>query len=241
MLILRSQFLLLVFGAVPVALAAAAPQKFEARSLVERGSAPICYAPQVNGTIQVVDASYGGALGYVSQYPNSYGVYTITPDTYDAMNVALLRSCEVTNPFEIVASNGIAEFSYFGAVVGLDSTSDNIIPTSPNYVYIAGATSVPPGPAQYAPNAYTDITGNVEDVETAIWTLPNNPAADAPTALVPSWVNTDGSVASGASLVYVPGADSLALTGDVYDFSVMYGSDVQVVTFEFIPAALSTA
>ena len=50
--------------------------------------------------------------------------------------------------------------------------------------------------------------------------------------LVPSWVNTNGSVASDVSLVYVPSADGLVLTGNVDDFAAQFGSDVQVVVSE---------
>ena len=145
-----------------------------------------------------------------------------------------------------------ADSPFFGAVVGLDSTSDDITTDSANHAYVAGTffglssrtsvlalvrtltmlLAVPRGPARFAFNTYTEATGREVDVQSAIWTLPNSLAVNTPIALVPSWVNTNGSVASGVSLVYVPSADGLVLTGNVDDFAAQFGSDVQVVVSE---------
>ncbi|KAI0325077.1 hypothetical protein GY45DRAFT_292141 [Cubamyces sp. BRFM 1775] len=196
--------------------------------LVPRQSSVPC--PQVTGTIQVLDGESGEALGYMSNVQNPFGQYAITTSTGYALEVTLHQSCTAPeDPFEIVTlnGNGAPGLEYFGGIVGFHSTSADITPDSPNYVTIGASGSMPPGPAQDAPNGFTAATGIPEGVESAIWTLPDNPSGPAP--LVPAWVNTDGARAQGATLVYVPNSYAVALTGDVDAFRAVYGSDVKVV------------
>ncbi|KAI0325063.1 hypothetical protein GY45DRAFT_1312784 [Cubamyces sp. BRFM 1775] len=231
MLVNSSLFLLLALGTVFSTLAAPLFQT----------SGPPCNAFQLKGTIQIVDyPDRSNVLGLISQGTNPYGGYATTQISSDALHVKLLPGCDPADPFEILIlasrwEDVFADLPLFGAVVGLDSTSDDITTDSANHAYVAGTFFVPRGPAHFAFNTYTEATGREVDVQSAIWTLPNSLAVNTPIALVPSWVNTNGSVASDVSLVYVPSADGLVLTGNVDDFAAQFGSDVQVVTFEFIP------
>lgn len=137
--------------------------------------------------------------------------------------------------------NGLADFTFFGGIVGFASSDDNISDANANYVYIGGTNegtfpllsllpvhnltdpAVSPGPAQAAPNAYTAASGTPRDVESALWTL----GADG--ALIMNWVNAEGTLAQGAHIVYVEHADALTLTGNVELFREQFGPAQEVV------------
>ncbi|KAI9065001.1 hypothetical protein FKP32DRAFT_1568776, partial [Trametes sanguinea] len=123
--------------------------------------------------------------------------------------------------------NGIADYPFLGGVVGFANSDDNLRPGSSNYVYIAGTSSVPAGPPQPAPNAFTAASGLAEDVESTFWTL-----TDGSGALVPTWLNTDGTPAPepGTTLVYVPSGDAFALVGDLAAFEAQFGPATPVVS-----------
>ncbi|KAH9884496.1 hypothetical protein C8Q73DRAFT_749420 [Cubamyces lactineus] len=204
------------------------------RALQARQSATPCSLPQVSGLVQINDAASGSSIGYLSRAANSFGEYGLTTDASAALSVTLRRCDSLTDPFELGALNGLANYDNVGGVTGFANTDDNLGPGSGNYVYFAGTNSVPRGPAQSAPNAFSQASGRPEDVESAIWTVPDNVAADAPTPLVPSWVNSDGSVASDAVIAYVGSSNAFVITGDVTAFSSRFGT-VQTVTFTFVP------
>ncbi|KAI0325079.1 hypothetical protein GY45DRAFT_1340374 [Cubamyces sp. BRFM 1775] len=204
------------------------------RALKARQSATPCSLPQVTGIVQINDATSGSEIGYLSRTANSFGEYELTTDASAALSVALRRCDSLTDPFELGALNGLADYPIVGGVTGFANSNDNLQEGLVNYVYIAGTGSVPRGPAQSSPNAFTQASGHTEDVESAIWTVPNNPTADAPTELVPSWVNMDGTVASGTAIAYVQSSDAFVITGDPTVFSSRFGT-VQRVTFTFVP------
>ena len=64
--------------------------------------------------------------------------------------------------------------------------------------------------------------------------MPDNVNADAPTPLVPAWVNTDGSVASGTVIAYVASSDAFVLTGDQTAFSSRFGAVQAVVSVRVV-------
>ncbi|KAJ8468806.1 hypothetical protein ONZ51_g9407 [Trametes cubensis] len=204
------------------------------RALQARQSATPCSLTQVTGIVQIDDAASGNSIGYLSRTANAFGEYELTTDASAALSVALRRCDSLTDPFELGALNGLADYPYVGGVTGFANSDDNLQQGSGNYVYLSGTSSVPRGPAQNAPNAFSQASGRPEDVESAIWTVPDNVNADAPTPLVPAWVNTDGSVASGTVIAYVASSDAFVLTGDQTAFSSRFGA-VQAVTFTFVP------
>ncbi|KAH9884499.1 hypothetical protein C8Q73DRAFT_660894 [Cubamyces lactineus] len=224
-------FLLAAFSVVSTA----APPPEARAQIIQRDweSSSPCRVPHPKGTIQILDSlDHGNIFGFISHGTNPYGGYATTQNASEALHVMLLQGCDPADPFQIAILDIFTELPFLGTVVGLDNTSDNITPDSANHAYVAGTWDVPRGPAQIRPNAYTDATGREVGVESAVWTLPHSLATDAPTALIPSWVNANGLIAAGASLVYVPSADGLVLTGNVADFAVQFGSNVQIVVSE---------
>ncbi|KAI0653090.1 hypothetical protein C8Q70DRAFT_937918 [Cubamyces menziesii] len=235
--------MLISLSLVPCALRAssaafAASPRLESRArvLAHRGSEPSpCLVTHPEGAIQVLDSSdHGNIFGFISHCTNPYDGYAATNNASDALKVVPQQGCDPAGPFQIAIvaeqlQGILIEFPSFGAVVGLDSTSDDITPDSANHAYLAGTFDAPRGPAQVRSNAYTKATGREVSVESAIWTLPDSLATDAPTALIPSRVNYYGSTASVAldvSLVYAPSAEGLVLTGNVTDFAAQFVNDV---------------
>ena len=75
----------------------------------------------------------------------------------------------------------------------------------------------PRGPAVQSPNSYSGATGLPADVESNVWTI------GVTNDLNPSWVNSDGSVAT-TSTFYVPGDGTFVITGDAEAFASMFGA-----------------
>ncbi|OSC97279.1 hypothetical protein PYCCODRAFT_1419807 [Trametes coccinea BRFM310] len=194
-----------------------------ARALAPRQSSAPCSLPQETGRIRAVGLP--GDIYVARTDANGFGEYGMTDDPSQALSVVLHRCTSNSDPFQIEAVNGIAAYPYFGGVVGFANSDDNLGPGSSNYVYIAGTSSVPAGPAQPAPNAFTASTGLAEDVESTLWTL-----TDA-NVLVPTWINTDGTAAApGTTLVYVQTGGAFALVGDVAAFVAQFGPATPVVS-----------
>ncbi|KAI0694094.1 hypothetical protein C8T65DRAFT_699081 [Cerioporus squamosus] len=182
----------------------------------------------VAGTIRVTltDRTSGAVVnnGYVAGQANSFGEYGFTTNAAQAASVSF---CPESGTFDILVLNGLSAYPYFGAVRGYTSSSDNLGDDA-NYVYIAGTTQTARGPAVVGPNAVSAATGIPLSYESNVWQFGGD------NALVPSWVNTDGSTPT-QQLVYVPSAGAFAIVGDLEAFIANYGS-VDLAAFYFVPA-----
>ncbi|KAI0628289.1 hypothetical protein C8Q77DRAFT_1076862 [Trametes polyzona] len=202
------------------------------RALTARQSAAPCPLPQTTGTIRVTETATNNVLGFIGRQANNFGEYGVDGDAANALSV-VLRRCESNDtPFDIETVNGLSGFPYLGAVVGFASTDDNLSADSFNYVYTAGTSQIPYGPAQNAPNAFSSASGTQKNAESAIWTLADD------NTLTLNWVNTDGALypAADAHLIYVESSQTFALTGNADQFQQTFGQ-VSEVTLTFVPAA----
>ncbi|KAI0628259.1 hypothetical protein C8Q77DRAFT_1149227 [Trametes polyzona] len=169
-------------------------------------------------------------LGFVSHATNEFGEYVMTSNPEEAL-VVVLKQCESNSaPFEIQTLNGLRDFSLLGGTVGFGSTSDDLSNGSFNYAYLDGVTSVPHGPARDAPNGFSAATGVGEAIESALWTVTEEPLL---TTLHAQWINADGRPAPDVSLVWVTDENAFAFTSDVNAFEKAFGR-AQVVSLLFI-------
>ncbi|KAI0824288.1 hypothetical protein BC628DRAFT_421893 [Trametes gibbosa] len=190
-------------------------------------SATPCKVQQETGIISVPEKA-----GFVAHTVNSFGEYGLTNNILEALRVVLKR-CEGNNvPFEIATLNGLRDFTVLGGVVGIASTNDTLSKGSFNYVYVTGATSVPQGTPEDAPNGFTGATGTRRDVESVVWTLSNDILGFGTLKL--NWVNPDGRLAQGTTAVFVPDANAFAVTGDLNVFREAFGT-ADEVSFFFLP------
>ncbi|KAI8970753.1 hypothetical protein BD414DRAFT_233499 [Trametes punicea] len=198
------------------------------RALAPRQSSTPCTLSPTTGVIRVTSAPEDGTsvVGYISRTPNSFGQYTVTASTDQALEIDIFPCHSYSEPFNIQATNGLSSYPYFGAVVGFSSASADLEAGSSNYAALAGTSSVPFGPAQPAPNAFNAATGLTRDVESAIWTLSGS-------TLVPVWANSDGT-ATHPKLLYSPAANAIALVGDKQAFTDNYGT-ATAVSLTFVP------
>ncbi|THH27909.1 hypothetical protein EUX98_g6277 [Antrodiella citrinella] len=182
-------------------------------------------APFPTGSITV---TMGSTSGFISAVPNSFGEYSFTTDSTQALQVEL-HNTDGSSSFDIKALNGLTTYPFLTAITGFADTSSDLGPGSFNYCYIGGSSQTPAhAPPTTQSNSFSDASGSPEQVESAIWTL----GADG--SLVPEWVNTDGSTPA-ATLIYVPGAAGFALTGDVDAFTANFGG-ASVASFSFTSA-----
>ncbi|KAI0653087.1 hypothetical protein C8Q70DRAFT_653317 [Cubamyces menziesii] len=238
MFIFYARFVLLL-GSVCFAHATAASH-LESPSLARQEQSLPCAQQGVRGFIQVQDASNRGSgpLGLVAQAFTDGGLLTITVDNEcdhiykEPMQVMLHHHCDSNKPFTVETLNSLdTTVRDVGAVVGFDSTNNFGTRSwrGANYAWIAQTGFVPRGPAQSVVNTYINHVRS--DAEGTIWTLQDGPGGPL---LVPSWVNTDGSIAPRVTLAYIPRTGALAITDDVQGFAWKMG-DVQVVKFKFLP------
>ncbi|KAF7797265.1 hypothetical protein EIP86_008460 [Pleurotus ostreatoroseus] len=189
------------------------------RNGVIRVSSPANAPSDGNGPRPTLD-------GYLSSTANDFGEYRYTTQRDNALRVTI-NTCDGT-PFNILASNGLRDFPFVGAVKGYSSDSPNLADGSFNYVYIGGVTQTAPlAPPQDIPNAFTAASEVAEDSESAIWRFQSG----SDTVLEAQWVNTDSSTPQD-SLVYVPSEDVFILTGDVGRFEETF-ENVSETTFTF--------
>ncbi|KAL1940940.1 hypothetical protein VTO73DRAFT_7576 [Trametes versicolor] len=189
-----------------------------------RTSPKPCTNPTGTLTVTDVDTGAGVPFGQVGSMANAFGEYGLAGvEGGGALNVVLLQCNSEGAPFEVQTTNGLGNFTFFGGIIGFGSIDDNISDANSNYVYVGGTSEVSPGPAQDAPNGFTAATGTERDIESALWTL----GADG--SLTMNWINTDGTLAQGAHLLYVANANAIVLTGNVDLFRARFGPAAEVV------------
>ncbi|KAH9884492.1 hypothetical protein C8Q73DRAFT_669774 [Cubamyces lactineus] len=214
-----------------------------------------CIEPSVSGVIQIRDASNHSMapLGLVSRKPNMYGGVTISGRTGEGMTVKLNHNCNTSEPFHITPVNPLivarkclgaanlepvclaADFGEPGRENHAWFTQTELSASHRIDMYRSSSFAVPRGPSQRTIIPSLNPAGYIACAECVIWTLQNNPAGDEPFLLVPSWVNTDGSVAPNVSLLYLRPSEELIMTDDVEHYLKRYRGRVQVVEFVFLP------
>ena len=116
---------------------------------------------------------------------------------------------------------------FFGGIVGVFSTNNNLGPGSYNYTYVGGTVQTPSGsPPTSGANSFTMATGISRAIESSIWSIVGG------TVLTPGWVNTD--LSRPATFVqYYTSDNVLLLTGDPAAFNTQFAiSPVVTLTFE---------
>ncbi|KAF2816474.1 WSC-domain-containing protein [Mytilinidion resinicola] len=144
-----------------------------------------------HGIIQVSNSATGASLGYLSKNALNAAQYAYTPLEGNALTIQLDVPTTGTTAagLRITALNGNTGFPLLGLVQGRDSTSASLAAGSYNYVYVAGVNGAPAGSVpQSGANSYSAVTGLARSSESDVWTL-----TLATGALVPQWVNPDGS------------------------------------------------
>lgn len=183
---------------------------------LQTASGPCAYADILTGYIVVTDTATPANSGYVSDFFNSFGEYTITSNLSQSLSVTFNNG---SSPFSITALNGPSTtYPYFGGIVGFVSTNNNLGSGNPNYAYLGGTAS---GTAT-GQNTFTATTGFSEKSESVLWSLTG-------TNLTAQWVNDDSSLHP-AFFAFSQG--TLVLTGDETAFQNRFGGDA--VTFSFV-------
>ena len=176
------------------------------------------------GNIQVTDTDNNSVIGDVSdQWDNGVYVPTTTPSDY--LSVTLTAGSEVN----ITANNEPdATYPLIGGVDGNGNTSPltDLSEGSYNYLYLGGVTASAAGATpQTGTSAFSAVTGQSLDFESAIWTV------GADNELVPQWINSDGSTPP-THLVLLQNA--FYMTGDVSQFETEFGPGADVA-LTFVP------
>ncbi|KAJ7100939.1 hypothetical protein B0H15DRAFT_944231 [Mycena belliarum] len=173
-------------------------------------------------------------FGYLSPLWNGfgeYGMFQASPD--GALELAFSYSPGSPSQISITAANGpSAMYSFFGAIVGFASTSNDFGLGSYHYAYLGGTTQTAAGapPSSDGDNSFSAATGISKDIESAIWSY--DPVTHALTA---QWVNTDGA-APATHIVYANDSNkALAITGDVVAFQDTFGAPYPELLFTCVP------
>ncbi|EIN08593.1 hypothetical protein PUNSTDRAFT_144117 [Punctularia strigosozonata HHB-11173 SS5] len=180
------------------------------------------------GVVRVVEPNNNNAVrGYLAATPTSFGEYGgTTTDISSALTITFTTS-DPSSPFDISISGTYPDL---GFTTGFANTDFNFGPGAYNYAYLTGVSGSPAGSsATIQPNSYSAVAGITEGTESAVWTWDS-----ASGALTPRWVNTDGSTPA-VTLLYVPSANAVAITGDPAAFNANFGTST-VVAFEFVQA-----
>jgi len=181
-----------------------------------------------SGILQV--KSGDTSLGYIAPDPN-YWTPLLTPD----LNSALRISFQALGGATSVTSVSFTQLNdnrgtYFGPVVGRDSTSSDIAAGSFNYLYLdpTAAPGTPPGSTpQSVPSFFSTSTGLDKQAETAVWNV--NLVTGAVTA---QWINTNGDTP--ATQIFVQ-SNHVYAGGDPEAFHSRFPAPVTTVSLTFIP------
>ncbi|KAF8350476.1 hypothetical protein F5887DRAFT_302500 [Amanita rubescens] len=199
----------------------------------------------VRGYLQVLDESYS-SLGFVSKEYNKYGEYgLLTNDSADYLSVSLdmdetsskngLMSTTVSpctpaltiHPSCIIlGQNGpFAAYPFFGAIVGFNSTSNDLGQGNYDYSVFGGTVQRSAGAAAIqGGNSFTHLTGKPKSIETAIFS--HNQSSNEVSCY---WVNRDGSRPE--TYMGFSGQE-----GDKTAFANKYGSNmIYWITLKLVP------
>jgi hypothetical protein len=181
------------------------------------------------GVIQVL--ADGNSLGYVAPDPN-YWTPLLTPDINSALSVSFQLHHGATSGSRLALTQlNDNRGTFFGPVVGRDSTSSNISPGSFNYLYldpIAAPGTAPGSTPQSVPSYFSTSSGLDKQAETSVWNV--NTVTGA---LAAQWINTDSTT---PSTVFFVQSNHLYAGGDSDAFHSRFPAPVTVVTLKFIPA-----
>ncbi|KAI0653089.1 hypothetical protein C8Q70DRAFT_1038785 [Cubamyces menziesii] len=237
MLIPSARFILLL--GVSSVVHAAVPAHLESDSFAPQEHSSPCAIQNVTGIMQVLSTDLEQDIDFISCIFGRDSECYVIGDRSNANRVVLNPNCDSTEPFsvEIPFESPYSTNLFFGAAIFTFSNNPsgqakNLSPDLYNWAKIEPTVHVPRGPAQDKRRR-----GLPKAIESTIWTLQNNTDVDNSDimTLVPSWVNSDGSVASNVSLVFTPSERSLSLTGNVENLEERFGPASQVVTIRFIP------
>lgn len=186
---------------------------------------PVTYS----GVIQVFND--GVSLGYISPDPN-YWTPQLTSDVNSALRISFSLPAGATSGSQLgLTMLNDNRGTFFGPVVGRDSTSDNIAAGSFNYLYLdpISAPGSSPGstPSHSTPSFFSTSTGLDKAAESSVWSV--NLASGT---LAAQWLNTDGS--SPATIIFVQ-SNHVYAGGDPNAFQSRFPAPVTTVTLKFIP------
>jgi len=182
----------------------------------------------LKGVIQVFSGDT--SLGYVAPDPN-YWTPLLTPDINSALSISFQLAAGATSASDVAFTQlNDNRGTFFGPVVGRDSTSSNIAPGSFNYLYldpIAAPGTAPGATPQSVPSFFATSSGLDKQAESSVW------AVDLITgAITAQWINTDSSTP--ATVLFVQ-SNHLYAGGDAGAFHSRFPAPVLVVSLKFIP------
>jgi len=186
--------------------------------------------PSQTYTVVIQVFSGSTSLGYVAPDPN-YWTPLLTPDASSALRVSFSLPVGATSGSQL----GLTQLNdnrgtFFGPVVGRDSTSDDIGTGSFNYLYLDPISSPgsPPGsPPSHIPSFFSTSTGLDKTAETSVWSV--DLVAETLTA---QWINTSGPTP--ATTIFVQ-SNHLYAGGDANAFQSRFPAPVTTVTLKIIP------
>ncbi|KAJ7328077.1 hypothetical protein DFH08DRAFT_1084649 [Mycena albidolilacea] len=192
---------------------------------------PSAVAPtQTSCNIAVMSSN--GTFGFINATWNGFGEYGLfQAEQAGSLEVTISSSGTTASELDLTATNSPdGTYPYFGALLGLASTSSDFGPAS--YAYLGGITQTPAGspPLSTGDSSFTAATGTSAVIESAIWRY--DPATQSISA---QWINTDGS-APATHIVYVGDSNqALIITGSVESVQNVFGSPYPEVTFMCVP------
>jgi hypothetical protein len=169
-------------------------------------------------------------LGYVAPDPN-YWTPLLTPDIGSALAISFSLPDGATSGSQLdLTQTNDNRGTFFGLVVGRDSTSSNIASGSFNYFYLdpTAAPGTSPGDTpQSVPSYFSTSSGLDKQAETSVWSV------DLITgSLTGQWINTDSTTP--ATILFVQ-SNHLYAGGDPGAFHSRFPAPVTTVTLQFIP------
>jgi len=179
-------------------------------------------SPTATGLIVVA----GSVDGYVSKTLEEFGLFTVTSDITQALQVSVPLGVSSSN---ILLLNANSPYPDLGLIVGDGSSDNNLYSDSANYAYVGAANPTLPDTASVADS--NSFTYEPEPAQTPDWFV--DPVTFA---ISVSYVNTDGTHIT-PSFVYQSSVGYLVVTGNVGAFNGGWNPGVTTgaVTFTFQP------
>jgi Bacterial Ig-like domain (group 3) len=175
------------------------------------------------GNLELVDAT-GSVSGFMDRKLDSFGTFDPTTTPSDALSVQATDAAAQ----DLVPLNAIGSpLTNVGGIVSNTAPGNDLGPTNFQYVFFGTTAATAPGAVAAGGNSsWLADTGAGADFESAIWTV--GPGG----ALIPQWVNTDGSV---QSPTVIDTGDFVLLTGDTTYYT--HAFNVPPSTFRLAPTA----
>ncbi|KAG8830432.1 hypothetical protein FRC17_004883 [Serendipita sp. 399] len=196
----------------------------------------LIYTPMTShrGIIEVSVADTGDVLGYFSGVPSINGITTYTTEDYaQVVTFQTQTGSTSATQVEFTKEDRLDAFPFLGLVQGSLNFGSDLGPGTREYLYLTGTTHSGPGAKpQTGDNAFSHQSGISRTFESSIWSV------DLTTgALIPQWVNTDGSVPV-LTVLYNPDPRFAIffVVGDPDEFRQMQSQNTDfAVAFKFVP------